>query len=149
MNDDRRQPPAEGDEKLVIPVVEEEVATGVRAIRTGAVRVDKHVEKRIRKIESPVIREQVEVRRVPMNRVVAQVPRVRKEGDALIIPVVEEQVTVTKRLVLKEEIHVIKHRKQDRWAQEVELAKENVEVCRLDSDGRVLGIPRRKLVRRR
>ena len=69
-----------------MPVIEEEVAAGVKAVKTGAVRVDKHVEKRIRKVEGPLLHEDVEVRRVPVNRVVTEAPPVRRKGDTVIVP---------------------------------------------------------------
>jgi hypothetical protein len=47
------------------------------------------------------------------------------------VPVVEEELVVTKRLVLKEEIHVIKRRTKDRVVKEVELGRERATVRRL------------------
>ena len=125
-------------EEVVIPVIEEELAAGVKAVKTGAVRVDKHVEKRIRKVEGPLLHEDVEVRRVPVNRVVSEAPPVRRKGDTVIVPVMEEELVVTKRLVLKEEVHLIKRRTKDRFVKEVEVNRERAEVHRLDADGRVI-----------
>jgi len=125
-------------EELVVPVIEEEIAAGVRAVKTGAVRVDKHVEKRLRKVEGPLLHEDVEVRRVPVGRVVSEPPTVRRKGDTVIVPVVEEELVVTKRLVLKEEIHLIKRRTKERFAKEVEVNRERAEVHRLDADGRIM-----------
>src|SRR5947209_5726898 len=120
------QPLHVNDERddVVIPVVEEEVVAGARPVKTGAVRVDKHVETRIRKIETPLLHEEVEIRRVPVNRVVNEVPPVRKKGDVIIVPVVEEELVVTKRLILKEEVHLLKRRTKDRYIKEVPLDRE-------------------------
>ena len=128
----------EGSEEVVIPVVEEEVTAGVKAVKTGSVRVDKHVDKRIRRVHAPLLHEDVEVRHVPMNRVVTEAPRVRRKGDTVIVPIVEEELVVTKRLVLKEEIHLIKRRTKDRFEKDVELNREHAEVHRLDAEGRIL-----------
>ena len=125
-------------EELVVPVIEEEIAAGVKAVKTGAVRVDKHVEKRLRKVEGPLLHEDVEVRRVPVGRVISEPPPVRRKGDTVIVPVVEEELVVTKRLVLKEEIHLIKRRTKERFAKEVEVNRERAEVHRLDADGRIM-----------
>ena len=62
----------------------------------------------------------------------------------MIVPVVEEEIVVTKRLVLKEEIHLVKRRTKDRFVKEVELNRERAEVRRLDADGRVIDAPRRR-----
>jgi len=129
------------EDDVVVPVIEEELEAGTRAVKTGAVRVDKHVEKRIRKIQAPLIHEDVEVRRVPVNRVVTEAPPVRKSGSTVIVPVVEEEIIVTKRLVVKEEIHLIRRRSKDRFVKEVELNRERAEVRRLDAEGRVIDAP--------
>jgi len=137
-------------EEVVVPVIEEEIDASTRSVKTGSVRVDKHVEKRIRKVEAPLIHENVEIRRVPVNQVVNAAPKSRRMGDTLIIPVVEEELVVTKRLVLKEEIHLITHRTKDRSIQEVELNRESAEVRRLDAEGRIIDSTQRQgPVRRR
>jgi len=123
---------------IVIPVVEEELVAGARPVRTGGVRVDKHVDQRIRRIQVPLLQEQVEVRRVPVNRVVTEAPSVRRKGDVVIVPVVEEELVVTKRLVLKEEIHLIRRRTKDRFVKDVTLDRERAEVHRLDAEGRIV-----------
>jgi uncharacterized protein (TIGR02271 family) len=149
MNNEPEQiPPPEIDE-VVVPVIEEEIDAGTRAVRTGAVRVDKHVEKRIRKIQTPLLHEDVEVRRVPVNRVVSDMPRARREGDTVIVPVVEEELVITKRLVLREEIHLVKRRTRDLAVNEIELNRESAEVRRLDAEGRIMETrPRRPLAER-
>jgi len=118
-------------DELVVPVIEEELATGTRRVTTGAVRVDKHVEKRVRRVSASALHEEVEVRRVPMNQVVEEAPKSRRRGDTIIVPVVEEEIVVTKRLVLKEEIHLIKRRTKDRVVKDVELGRERAQVRRL------------------
>ena len=138
MIEDPEQEPREATDEVVIPVVEEVLDTGTRTVKTGSVRVDKHVQKRIRRIQGPMIHEDVEVRRVPINRVVEEAPRVRQRGGTVIVPVVEEEMVVTRRLVLKEEIHLIKRRQRNRVVKEVELNRERAEVHRLDAQGRDL-----------
>jgi uncharacterized protein (TIGR02271 family) len=149
MNHDEHELDPKPEEDVVVPVVEEVLETGTRAVKTGTVRVDKHVEKRIRRIEAPLIHEDVEVRRVAINRVVEAAPAVRKSGDTVIVPVVEEELIVTKRLVLKEEIHLIRHRSTDRFVKEVELNRERAEISRLDAEGRVIDTPAPKQSPRR
>lgn len=125
-------------EQLVVPVVEEEAAAGTRRVKTGSVRIDKHVEKRMRRIAAPLIHDDVEVRRVPVNRVVDEAPPVRTKGNTVIVPVVQEELVVTKRLVLKEEIHLIKRRTRERVVKEVELNRERADIRRLDAGGQTI-----------
>jgi len=134
MNDEPEAPP----DDVVIPVIEEELQAGTTPVRTGSVRVDKHVEKRIRTVDMPLVHEEVEVQRVPVNRAVKEMPEVRKTGDRIIVPVVEEEVVITKRLILKEEIHLVKRRTKDRYVKEVELDRERPEIKRLDANGRIV-----------
>ena len=91
--------------------------------------------------QAALIHEEVEVRRVPLNRVVHEIPAVRKKGDTVIVPVVEEEIVVTKRLVLKEEVHLIKRRTKDRFKKNVELDRERAVIHRLDATGRVIVPP--------
>ena len=48
----------------------------------------------------------LDIKRVPVERVVAEPPAIRSEGDVTIIPIVEETMIVEKRLVLVEEVHI-------------------------------------------
>jgi uncharacterized protein (TIGR02271 family) len=130
--------PNESGTAKIIPVVEEELVADISPVKTGSVRVQKHIEQRVREIDMPLLREDVEVRRVPINKVVEQEPAVRKSGDTIIVPVVEEELVITKRLVLKEELHLIKHRTKERTTREVTLERERAEVQRLDAQGRIV-----------
>ena len=121
---------AEREDEIVIPLIEEELATGTRVVETGSVRIEKEVEKRVRQVSAPLVREEVEVRRVPVNRVVEEAPKARRRGDTVIVPVVEEELVVTKRLVLKEEIHLVKRRTKERVVKEVEVGRERARVER-------------------
>jgi uncharacterized protein (TIGR02271 family) len=142
--------PEASHEEIVIPVVEEELQAEAVPVKTGSVRVDKQVEIRTRTIQAALLHEDVEVRRVPLNRVVHEIPPVRKKGDTVIVPVVEEEIIVTKRLVLKEEVHLIKRRSKDQFKKSVELERERAVVHRLDAAGRIVApaaAPRRGPVR--
>lgn len=127
---------AETADEIAIPVLEEDVTAGVKPVKTGAVRVEKHVEKRLRKVETPLVHENLEIRRVPVNRIVKEMPGIRRQGETIIIPVVEEELVVSKRLVVREEVHLIRHRTKGRVTKEVTLHREIAKIHRLDADGR-------------
>jgi uncharacterized protein (TIGR02271 family) len=114
----------------IIPVVEEKVEIGARRVETGRVRVRKHVEEHTEQVDVPVSREIVDIRRVAVDRPIDAVPSVRRTENEIIVPVVEEQVVVTKRLVLKEEIHLITRRETERSRQAVKLRRERAEIER-------------------
>jgi uncharacterized protein (TIGR02271 family) len=96
------------EEVASIPLVEERLQVSTRDVETGRVRVRIGVEEREERLSAELARDDVEIRRVAMNVPVAELPGVRLEGDTTIIPVVEEEIVVEKRLILREEIHVVR-----------------------------------------
>lgn len=62
-------------------------------------------------VDLPLVKEQVEVRHVPVGRWIEVPVSMRQEGDTIILPIMEEVLVVEKRLRLVEEVHVIKHRR--------------------------------------
>ncbi|HEX6530849.1 MAG TPA: YsnF/AvaK domain-containing protein [Burkholderiales bacterium] len=95
---------ATGEPKIAL--VREELTLGKRKVESGRVRIRKQVRVREQEIEQDLLREEVEVRRVPADRVLDAPPEPRREGDTLIIPVVEEVLVQRKVLRLREELHV-------------------------------------------
>lgn len=79
-------------------------------------------------------RENVEVTHVPKNERIASMPEIREEGGVLIVPVVEEEVEVIRRLVLKEELHIRRTEEQVPWEESVPLRKQHVEIDRKEDD---------------
>ena len=120
------------NEEVVLPVVDEQLVAGKRTVETGAVQVRKRIERRVRTVEAPLIQEAVEVRRVPVNKEVGEMPRIVETGDEIVIPVVEEELVVSRRLILKEEVHLIRRRTATRTRQEVTLTSEKAEVVRVN-----------------
>ena len=117
----------------VVPVVEEHLRVGRREVEAGRVRFTKRVLEDEVVVDDVVVREEVEVVRVPVGRQVEAPPPAREEGDTLIIPVLEEVLVVEKRLVLVEELHVRKRRVEERRPQSFTLRKEEVVAERLDA----------------
>jgi len=118
------------NEMTVIPVVQEEVVFEKQVVETGKVRISKHIREFEEIVDEPLFREEVAVERVPINQFVEARPAVRQEGDTMIIPVVQEQIFVQKRLVLVEELRVRKQVVESHQPQRVTLRKEEVEVKR-------------------
>lgn len=114
-----------------IPLVEERLEVGKREVQTGGVRVSTRVREREEVVDLPLKREAVEVERVAVGRVVETVPEVRREGDTLIVPLVEEVLVVEKRLVLREEVRVTTRRSLAHQPQRVKLRSEEAEIERL------------------
>ena len=118
------------DRETVIPLYRETLSLGKRQVERGRVRVDVRVEERERTFKQVLERHDVEVEHVPVNRVVESVPETRQEGDVLIIPIVEEEVVLVRRLVLREELHVRRQAKRRTEQFTVTLRSERAEVTR-------------------
>lgn len=111
--------------------VEERLRVRTETHEAGRVRAHRTVSEERRIVDEPLQRERVTVERVPIGTY-ADVPQdVRQEGDTTIIPVYEEVLVVEKRLVLKEEVRLVRHRDEVHAPQEVVLRTAHVEVERL------------------
>jgi uncharacterized protein (TIGR02271 family) len=97
---------ADERERIAIPLVEERVRVGARAVETGRVRVRTVTEAREEIAAADLRREEVEVERVPRDEEVDAAPPVREEDGVTIVPVVEERLVVEKKLFLVEEIRL-------------------------------------------
>jgi uncharacterized protein (TIGR02271 family) len=85
--------------------------------------------------DPPLLRDEVVVQRVAVNRVVEGPTPMRFEGDTLIIPLFEEVLVVEKRLLLKEELHLTTRRVETHTPQRVTLRREEAVVERINPSG--------------
>jgi uncharacterized protein (TIGR02271 family) len=94
------------DKEQTIELIEEDISIGVRPVETGKVRVDVKVNTEERLVEQVLERQEVTVTRIPVNRTIDAKPKIRQEGDTMIVPLVEEVLVIEKRLFLREELHI-------------------------------------------
>ena len=113
-----------------MPPDAEEVVVETRPVKTARVTVQTRTEERREWVEATLRREDVTVERIPIGRVVEEAPAVREEGDVLIVPVLEEQIVVEKRLLLKEELHIRKTVRLEDVREPVTLRSETATVTR-------------------
>jgi stress response protein YsnF len=121
--------------KEVIPVVEETATVGKRQVVTGRVRVQTVTDMVEELARATVQRDDVEVTRVPIDRIVESAPEIRTEGNVTIVPVLEEVLVVEKRLVLKEELHIRRRVETETVEVPVTLRKQRAIVERETPDG--------------
>jgi uncharacterized protein (TIGR02271 family) len=95
-------------ESLRVPVHEESLQAAKRTQSAGEVAVNTRVTEREESLDVPVTREQVDVRRVAVDRPAAQDERAFADGGTIRVPITEEQVEVTKTPRVVEEIEVSK-----------------------------------------
>jgi uncharacterized protein (TIGR02271 family) len=121
------------EEVAAIPLAEERVAVSKREVESGRVRVRIGVESREELVPAELVRDAVEIRRVTRNQPLAEAPAVRVEGATTIIPVIEEQLVVEKRLVLVEEIHIVRRSETHVEQVPVTLRSERAEIERAEA----------------
>jgi uncharacterized protein (TIGR02271 family) len=94
------------EETVVVPVIAEKLEVQKRRVESGSVRIRKVIREHEEVVDEPLIREEVQVKRVPVNQVVDGPVPVRHVGNTMIISLLEEVLVVEKRLMLKEELHI-------------------------------------------
>ena len=124
---------AASDNKITIPILEEQLTVGKKVIETARVRLSKTINESIESLEIPLTEEEIVVNRVPKNELVDVMPAAsRYEGDVMIIPVLKEVAVIEKRIMLVEEIHVSKKQTEKTETREVTLRKEEIKVTRTE-----------------
>ena len=119
-----------GTESLVIPLVEEQLVVGKQTVETAKIRLHKSVQVYEEALDEPLAIRTFDIERVVLNRPVDAAPAVRQDGDTTIYPIVEEQLVLTKQLILKEEVHVTRRDTERRDTQTVTLRREHLVVER-------------------
>ena len=114
-----------------VPRYEEELRAGTQTREAGEVQVRKDVVEEQQTLEVPVTREDVEVRRVSVNREVgADDSAFAQSGDTLRVPIREEQVVVSKEPRVVEELEIRKVAHQDTEQVSDTVRREEVDVQR-------------------
>jgi uncharacterized protein (TIGR02271 family) len=121
------------DAEVTLTLAEEQVALTKQKIVDGHVSVTRTTTEHDEVISTLLNREKVEVEHVAKAQRVESMPEIREEEGVLIVPVVEEEIEVVKRLVLKEELHIRKVQQSEPFQEVVSLRKQQVKVER-DND---------------
>ena len=122
-------------QRLVVPILAEQLKIAREKIVTGGVRIRKTVSERMETVNEPILQEQIEVERIAVNSFVAEPPPVRYEGDVMIVPLLEEVLVVEKRLVLREEVRISKRSETVRRPQQIVLRREEATLEQIKPGG--------------
>ena len=122
---------ASSQQEVVIPVLAEELVVLTMEQDAGGVRVEKTVRQNEQLVDVPLLREQIAIERKSIQRMLEEPAQVRQEGDVLIIPVMEEVLTVKRSFLLKEEIHIRKTQTQVHEPQRFIVRSEEVTIEQL------------------
>ena len=114
------------EDELRVQRTEEGLAAGTREREAGQVKVRKQVHTEREQLRVPKRHEEVSVERVPVEG--REASEVEIGEDEISMPVVEEEVVVDKRPVVKEEIRVRKDVVQDEELVEEDVRREEVDI---------------------
>jgi len=118
-------------EETIIPIIDEEIRLDKRVVDQGGVRIVKSVTNEDVTIEEPTIHEAATVDRVAVNRLLEpgeELPKSRRDGDTMIIPIFEEVVVTEKRMRLTEEIRIVLSRTETVTPQSTTIRRESVRI---------------------
>jgi uncharacterized protein (TIGR02271 family) len=121
--------------RTTIPVHEEQVRVSTRMVDTGrGVRVHKSVTEQPHVLDQVLMHDDILVEHVAIDMIVAadQAPATRYEGDTLVVPILEEVLVLEKRVRIKEEIRIVRSRRETHHAETVTLKSEQVQVEHFD-----------------
>ena len=118
----------------ILHLAEEKLNVTREKVVDGRVTVRRHTSTHDEPVNLLLRRENVEVTHVPKNERIASMPDIREEEGVLIVPVVEEEVEVIRRLVLREELHIRRTEEQVAWEEHISLRKQHVEIDREEGD---------------
>lgn len=116
----------EDRDDLRVQRVEEELESGTREREAGTMRVTKKVRTDREQVRVPKKREEVSVERAPVGE---EAPAGSELGeDEIVIQVLEEEIVVSKRIVVKEEIRIRKDVVEEEEIVEADVRREEVEI---------------------
>jgi len=119
-----------GDE-IVLPLLAEEVTVDRMQVSTGRVRVSTVTREREQIVDEFLSREEVEIERKPVGKVVERIPAVRRTRDTVIVPVVEEVITISRQLIVREEVHIRLVDRKRRFRQPITVRRQEAVISRL------------------
>ena len=129
---------------ISVPLAAEELVARRTPVRAGTVRLRKGVETAEQVVDVPVTRDEVIVEHIPPDQFDANATL---GADELLIPIMEEQVVVQKRLVVKEYVRVRKRQVVEQRQVRAPVRREVLSVQEQRAPGAEQGQPEWPLVR--
>ena len=119
---------------VTINILKEQPLVQKQIVEKASVHIEKKVHHNEETIQIPVISEEVQVKKVPVNQYVETMPPMRYEGDTIVIPVIKEILIVEKKLLLVEEVYITKHTNTTTEEKNIILREEEIIVQRFNGD---------------
>jgi uncharacterized protein (TIGR02271 family) len=96
----------ERTDQIRVPIHEERLRVTVEPVDLGELRIHRTVEHVPQTVTQSVERDELEIERVPLDRLLDQPVEPYRDGEWLVVPVMEEVLVVTRQLVLTEEVRI-------------------------------------------
>ncbi len=129
------------EHEKAVPLYAEKISIAKRKLATRRVQVSVVTRQREKWIRAMLTDEKVSVERVPIGKALAHKPEVQQVGDTLIIPVVQEVLTIERRFILKEEIRVRRIRSSHTHQERVSVRKQEVVMKKETGDAGLRKLP--------
>lgn len=118
---------------IIIPLCTEDVSVDRRKVERDTVRVVVKTKTREEVVDENLTHSHVEVEHVPIGRPIDEPPPVRRQGDVITIPVIEEKIVIKRQLFLKEELVVKTVKQTERYHDSVVLRDQEATIERTHS----------------
>ena len=116
------------DAERTIELRQEELVPRTELHEAGEARIRTWIQEVPGRLEVDAYSEEVDVEHVPIGQVVSERKAPWQEDDVLIVPIYEEQLVVSKRLVMREQLRVRRVGTRRRELFEDTLRRERIEV---------------------
>ncbi|AUY23981.1 MAG: DUF2382 domain-containing protein [Mixta calida] len=125
----------EAEQHEIIPLAEEQAEVTTTRVVDRRIRIHRSTTTAEKLLETELWHEEVEIKHIEKNETLEEgyFPQVRQEGDVLVVPVIEEQVEIIRRHILKEEVHIHKLKKNEQFQQKVTLRSQEIEISKEDN----------------
>ncbi len=127
----KEQAEASKEKEVVIPVIEETITIGKTIKENAILTVTKEVREEDETVDVSLLSDDYTIEHVSVNRYEDEAPKVRHEGNTMIVPVIKE--VLVKRLLVVEEIRITKRSVERNEQHQVRLRKETVKVERTET----------------
>jgi len=126
--------PNQQPEELIIPLVEERIEIDKKQVVQSQFHIERRTETKKVDIDEKLISRQAEIKHVPIERYISDIPQIREENGVKIIPIFEEHIEIVKKIYLKEEIRIESHESVNEFKSEETLKYQVVSQKRISTD---------------
>jgi stress response protein YsnF len=127
------QPSRGSTDDLKLTLITEELSVEKETVETGRFGVSKQTHMREVVVDEALLRESAEIETIPIGRRIFEMPSVRRDGDTVVVLIVEQILHTERRLILKEEIQITRRNTTEKFHDIVTLRYQEAVITRAQS----------------